>query len=280
MQTRPYIIFKRHFCLISEVELASKNKKRVLNILLIPDNEEATPKNFRVRYSTLRLLAALSGIAFLLFVVGLITYSQVLQAANEKSRLEKDLQDAMTQLRRMETIEAEVDSVQRFRDMLVRSFQGYVQVAEKPDQAVLSASNLESMEPRRVSILTTTPLKTPVVGFVSQEFKAAVHTGIDVVAPVGTPVVAAGEGVVIFSGWTPSDGHSIIIYHPNGYLTHYRHNARNTVKANQAVAQGEVIAYLGNSGESSSGPHLHFEIWKNGKPVDPRPYLSDLTEGE
>jgi murein DD-endopeptidase MepM/ murein hydrolase activator NlpD len=158
--------------------------------------------------------------------------------------------------------------------------QGYVKFVEKAGEDVLTSKNLIENELNKISIFTNVPLKMPVQGFVSQEYKWAGHTGIDIVASEGTPVLAAGDGVVVFSGWTYKDGYILILYHQGGYLTCYRHNAQNLVMVNQSVKQGDVIALLGNSGESSSGPHLHFEIWKDGEPINPRDILLDLNSGE
>lgn len=255
-------------------------KKKLLNILLIPDNEDATAKNFRISYTALNLLLIFLAFLFVTIILGAITYSQVLQAAREKVKLEKDLLNAVSQLRQMERMVAEMDTVRRYREKVTKSFQGYVEMVDAPDEAVVSAKSLMESLPGRTSIFRSVPIATPVTGFVSQEFRLPGHSGIDIVAPVGTPIKSAADGVVLFSGWTAKDGNHIILYHPGGFITHYRHNARNLVNVNQAVQQGEVIAFLGNSGESSSGPHLHFEVWRDGEPVNPRQYVSDITAGE
>lgn len=226
------------------------------------------------------MLIALAGFVVVSLIVGLITYSQLLQAAREKGKLENDLIEAMSQLQRIEQVLADVDTVQRYREKVTKSFQGYVDFAEVPDKKVISAKNLMENNPTKTSIFTSVPLTTPVIGFVSQSFKHPGHTGIDIVAPIGTPIKAAADGRVLFSGWTPKDGNMVILYHRGGYFTYYWHNSRNLVSVNQDVRQGEIIAFTGNSGESSSGPHLHFEIWKDALPVNPEHYLSELNVGE
>ena len=88
-------------------------------------------------------------------------------------------------------------------------------------------------------------------------------------------------GAVVFSGWTYGYGNLVIVFHGDGYFSLYGHNQRNLVEERQRIGRGDVLALVGESG-LSSGPHLHFEIWENGNPVDPRKYIipyrsQDLT---
>ncbi len=114
----------------------------------------------------------------------------------------------------------------------------------------------------------------PVDGFISRGFKPDKgHFGIDFVVKKGTPVYAAANGYVIFSDFTFKDGNMIIISHPNDYITVYKHCSSLLKRQRDVVLQGEIIALSGNTGEITSGPHLHFEIWKNGYPIDPENVL-------
>lgn len=100
------------------------------------------------------------------------------------------------------------------------------------------------------------------------------HFGIDIVAPKNTAVKAAADGMVISSGYTVETGYSIVIQHPNNVVTMYKHNSVLLKKAGANVKAGEAIAIIGNSGEETSGPHLHFELWYRGRPVDPSDYIN------
>jgi murein DD-endopeptidase MepM/ murein hydrolase activator NlpD len=118
---------------------------------------------------------------------------------------------------------------------------------------------------------------SPLQGAVIQEFKENEgHLGIDYGVKNGTPVVASADGYVIFSDYTVNDGNMIMVEHPKGYMTVYKHCASLLKSTRDKVVQGETIALSGNSGEHTTGPHLHFEIWKNGKPVNPENYLVDI----
>ena len=100
------------------------------------------------------------------------------------------------------------------------------------------------------------------------------HKGIDIAAPIGTPIVAAADGVVTFSGWNSGGyGNLVDIRHEDGSLTRYAHNSRNLVKRGQKVRQGQLIAEMGSTGRST-GPHLHFEIRKPGQgAINPKALL-------
>lgn len=256
-----------------------KGKKKNLNILLIPDNE-TSPRNFRVRYSTLQIGAILLVIFFVSLIYGIVNYSQALQGASRKDTLERENAQLKEQLEKAVELRAELNEVQAYKERVVNSFQGFVKFAEGQELPDLDPAVLSQADGKKQSIFTTVPLKTPVQGFISQDYQWPGHLGIDIVAAINTPIHAAADGVVAFSDFTASTGYLVIIYHRSGYLSFYRHNQRNVVSVNQFVKQGDTIAFLGNSGESSSGPHLHFEVWKDGAPMDPRELLFDLKSGD
>lgn len=99
------------------------------------------------------------------------------------------------------------------------------------------------------------------------------HNGIDVAAPLGTKIYPYAPGTVVKSGWNGGYGRMVIVKHPDGTETRYGHTSKNLVKVGDKVAMTEPIAEVGSTGRST-GPHLHFEMRRNGKPIDPVPYLS------
>ncbi len=119
----------------------------------------------------------------------------------------------------------------------------------------------------------------PTKGFIINEFNPSKgHLGIDFAVKTGTPIFASAGGIVIFADYTSGDGYKIIIQHSEGYITVYKHCSVLLKTERDYVAQGETIALSGNTGFNTTGPHLHFEIWKNGKVVNPENYL--LTKKE
>jgi len=114
----------------------------------------------------------------------------------------------------------------------------------------------------------------PISGNISQLFNSEnKHFAIDVVAKVGTPVKAAADGTVIFSEWTTETGYVIILKHANNFISVYKHNGTLLKQQGDLVQSGEAIASIGSSGELTTGPHLHFELWSDGYAVNPANYI-------
>ncbi len=99
------------------------------------------------------------------------------------------------------------------------------------------------------------------------------HYAVDIVTPKNSPVKAVADGVVIFAEWTVETGYVIIIKHPYDLISVYKHNASLTKQQGDLVKAGEVIATSGNTGEFTTGPHLHFELWSEGYPINPRNFI-------
>ena len=115
---------------------------------------------------------------------------------------------------------------------------------------------------------------TPINGSVSGSFDLKEgHFGVDVVAPKDEAVMATLDGTVVFNTWTPEEGHVIYLQHNYNLISVYKHNAVLLKKTGDYVNAGEAIAIIGNSGELTTGPHLHFELWYNGNPINPTEYM-------
>ena len=114
----------------------------------------------------------------------------------------------------------------------------------------------------------------PIKGVVTQSFNPKEHhLGVDVVAQENEAIKAALDGTVALSSWTSETGYVIAVLHDNNLFSVYKHNSVLLKKQGAKVSAGEAIAIIGNSGEFSTGPHLHFELWHNNKPVDPEQYI-------
>lgn len=130
-------------------------------------------------------------------------------------------------------------------------------------------------------LMKAVPAALPVRGRISSSFGPRrhprsqdyrIHTGIDIVAALGAPVVATADGRVVFSGVRVGYGKVIVIDHGHGYQTVYAHNSRLIVPVGSRVVRGQVISHVGRSGHTT-GTHLHYEVRKNGEPIDPKPFL-------
>lgn len=130
------------------------------------------------------------------------------------------------------------------------------------------------MDAEQATFRAEFPIIAPAVGYISRRFESEKgHIGIDYAGKIGSLIVAAADGYIVFAGYTADDGHTVIISHGAGFLTMYKHNQNVLKSVGEFVKRGEPVALLGNSGRSSSGPHLHFEVWSNGKAQNPNDYL-------
>ena len=113
----------------------------------------------------------------------------------------------------------------------------------------------------------------PLKGVVSQGYDPVIHPYIDIAAPEGSVVKATLDGTVIFAGWSDEAGHTIQIQHDGDIVSIYKHNEKLLKKAGDKVTAGSPIALVGNTGELTTGDHLHFELWHKGQTVDPTLYI-------
>ncbi len=114
----------------------------------------------------------------------------------------------------------------------------------------------------------------PVEGMVTQSFdEKKRHYGTDIVAKANAKVAAVLDGVVVFTDWTIKTGYVIQVQHANDLLSVYKHNSVLLKKQGDYVRAGEVLGVVGNTGEESSGPHLHFELWRAGNPLNPEDFI-------
>jgi len=120
------------------------------------------------------------------------------------------------------------------------------------------------------------PVEAPVkTGYPTRSFDASdAHFGVDIAVSEGTMVRAVGEGYVVMADWTQSGGYTIAVQHSDGYLSVYKHNKQLLKQTGDRVQAREGLAVSGNTGEMTTGPHLHFELWQNGLAQDPRPYVA------
>lgn len=140
---------------------------------------------------------------------------------------------------------------------------------ERSDLSVISLTNSKNRE------LQETFFYSPITGYVSDKYDLKKsHLGVDVVAKANEPIKCIADGTVIFSSWTQDSGYVIVVQHRGNLISSYKHNAQLLKKVGTFVNGGEIIAIVGNSGELTNGPHLHFELWYNGNSLNPEEFVT------
>jgi murein DD-endopeptidase MepM/ murein hydrolase activator NlpD len=150
------------------------------------------------------------------------------------------------------------------------------------EAAMQSVSEIRSYIVEQKDIHLATPFGWPVAGRISSPFgyrnhpvheERKFHTGVDLSVPSGSEVKATADGIVSFAGSTENSGIVVVAEHGHGFSTAYAHNRKALVRVGQRIVRGEVIAMSGSTGVST-GPHVHYEIWRNGRPTDPVGFLA------
>lgn len=154
-------------------------------------------------------------------------------------------------------------------------FENYNHDSVFQDKLLAEQINL-SMEPvnsRKLS-LSQVHFFSPVKGIITNKFSSSAdHFGVDLVSDPNARISSIMDGTVIFSGWTIETGYVIYIQHDLNLISAYKHNSELLKNKGDRVKAGEAIAIIGNTGELSTGPHLHFEMWHEGTPLDPEQYI-------
>jgi hypothetical protein len=150
--------------------------------------------------------------------------------------------------------------------------------------SLLSGSMAEAMESllRNYARVEATPSIRPTAGRLSSNFsearlhpiynEAMPHVGVDLSAVVGTPILSAAKGVVVYAGWRTGYGNTVDVDHGFGIMTRYAHADRILTERGQAVSRGDILALVGTSGTVTAS-HLHYEIWRDGEAQDPTDYI-------
>ncbi len=253
-------------------------------LLVIPDDDSGT-KSFNINKNFLRY-----SVIFLIFILILfsIFLSKLIPSISNYSELNKRYNILAQE--RVEVLQLSKD-LKRISQMdkFVRNSLG-VELNFSKNPEILDSVLMLMPDDDYISFSDNIPSVAPIQGYVSQrkgnKFSAIEnkHAGIDIVAKEGDPIKASSSGIIVFSGWTYEMGNLIIIHHGDGYFTHYGHNQINLKAQLDFVKKGEVIGLVGNTG-ISTGPHLHFEIWKNKQSIDPLIYFpeydkTDLTSND
>ncbi|WP_110954582.1 M23 family metallopeptidase [Anaerosinus massiliensis] len=224
-----------------------------------------------------------------------IQQTQILQLAKKAATLQEDmdkLDELESELRQLTATNTDTETSRSGVNRLEHDGQGGPVIKPNIDNLNETLTSLEerlkvrkaNLEALKANLVTqqaqlaVTPSIWPANGEVSSRYGlrwggSDFHPGVDIAADTGTPVVATADGVVVESGWNSGGyGYMVDIDHGNGVVTRYGHNSQLAVSVGTAVKKGQVIAYMGSTG-FSTGPHVHYEVIVNGKPVNPDRYL-------
>lgn len=152
-------------------------------------------------------------------------------------------------------------------------------------ETIESVSEIRKYIEEQKNIYHSTPTGWPMKGLVNSGFGLRIHpisggrishSGMDIGAPMGTPIKATADGIVSFSSWHNDSGNIVVLEHGHSFTTVYAHNKENRVKVGQKIKRGEIIAISGSTG-ATTGPHLHYEVWKNKMPINPGSFLKEIS---
>lgn len=293
--------------------MKKRSRRKYLSLIFVPDQEQ-DPKSISMSYHKGRIILAVLVILIFHCIFGGVGYYRVYRLGKLTSALQNENKELKVRNKKIEEIAEQFEMIRLQDEQIRRAFGTQLGIQESSDldlammndqvvayNSSLMAKNVEtpSFETNRQPVqnglyfLTEgtgeyydpeyLPTRLPVNGYLTTRFQEGgwfvgrSHLGIDIAAQKGTSIRAAGTGTVIFADWTPDFGNLVVIAHGNGLFSYYGHAMRLLVLQGTKIERGDVIALVGSSGISSA-PHLHFEIWKNGKALDPEKFIFALQD--
>ena len=179
----------------------------------------------------------------------------VILSGGENNKLELNSQENKLEISDVTNSYSAIDSFFR------KEFENNLSLSE-----IINTTNINQ------DILLMPPVSSGIISSAYDPNKG--HFGVDFVCKEEEPIKSTLDGTVLVSSWTKDSGYVISIIHPNNLISVYKHNSRVFVEPGQSVKTGDVISIIGNTGELSTGPHLHFELWLNGKSINPSEFIS------
>jgi len=268
------------------------------NYRLVVLNEENYEERFALRLSKLNVLSA--SIAIILFLVSItasiIFFTPIKEYIPGYDTTEMRAQ-AVENIRLLDSVMIILEDYQQYALALQATISGEeysnkyqsdtelikVDLSELNRPVNIQDSVLRRLVERedRFNVIETSSseiglnLQPPVNGIISQGFSVPEkHYGVDIVLKEKTPVKAVADGIVIFSEQSIGAGHTVLVFHKNNISSIYKHNHSSSVEKGDFVKSGQIIALSGNTGEYTTGPHLHLEIWDDKGPINPEDLIT------
>ena len=267
--------------------------------LIIVRDEESFAEKTTLGFTYAKLIVLVGGLFLVCMALSFVMLRTVLSSLNPSHTQKQTTRQVIALNHQLDSLEATLLRQNAYMDNIRRVLTGQVDSAQAqafntatdqngaaptndlaPTDSAFRAEFEESGEAdfyfRRASQeeLIDIYFFKPVEGVVSRGYDPSIaHYGTDVVAKKNEPIKATADGTVILSSWTQDSGYVIGIQHKNQIISFYKHNAVLLKEVGDVVQAGDIIAIIGNSGELTDGPHLHFELWYDGKPLDPQEFI-------
>jgi murein DD-endopeptidase MepM/ murein hydrolase activator NlpD len=289
-----------------------RSAEGVRTVLVMDDEHLDQPRRYHVRPRSLRVALSVAAFGIVLLAIGLVAFTPLRQWVPGYST-DEIRRDARLNALRVEALQDSLEAQWQYLSQLRRLMTGQIdsssvaeadpaeplfpvagtlaEVAASPAsdnwtdhrQPALPVSRMPVAEPQAVPAVAVEkkylsslhfPVLPPLNGLFTRGFDArAGHYAVDVAVEEGTVVRAIGDGYVIFADWTHEGGYAISVQHADGFVSTYKHNQRLLKRVGDRVRDREAIAMSGNTGEVTTGPHLHFELWHDGLAQDPHFYF-------
>lgn len=264
-----------------------------ITIMLIPHTNR---KALQVKVPSVGIFASV-----ILWFIGMIYVFSIAVDAFEYNRMKQNLNYYSRQFIEMKkTMVSLKNAENEFRRLF--SFKTKERVLENVDTSDNGSIDMETLKgqikltmesvgeikdylSQQKDLYLATPKGWPVAGRISSPYGYRAHpqtglqdfhSGMDIASEPGMPVKATADGIVSFAGWSGGSGNLVALEHGLGFSTYYAHNRQVVVKAGQKVKRGDVLGYVGSTG-NSTGPHLHYEVWKEGRSLNPSTFIEGRT---
>lgn len=270
---------------------------------LVVRSEENLAEKSTVSFTYAKLLVTLSSLFLLIFVASLFLSKTLLAKwFDPKYELAAQKKQLITLAQRLDSLAEEEDRKEKFIQNFQRVLRGDTSSGFVDPAKVLKVSSgpVKSVENMKLAPADSAFRKefeqsqysfvslnskyrelqnvfffTPITGFISDKYDSKKgHFGVDIVAKTNEPVKCVADGTVVMSSWTQDAGYVIAVQHRGSLVSVYKHNAGLLKKVGSFVNAGDIISIVGNSGEMTDGPHLHFEMWYNGNSLNPEEFVT------
>jgi murein DD-endopeptidase MepM/ murein hydrolase activator NlpD len=278
---------------MSKIKTSCKKLLTPVTLMLIPHSRRGA-FNLKMPFAVLALFVLFSFVGLIYTVsitVHAVDYFTMKHRYNQMALQFKSMEDSMRSLKQSEQEFKRLFSLDSKKKVLIsldeeKPGDGSIDVEElkrQVDESMASVAEIRLYLDKQRDLFRSTPHGLPVAGgrFTSGfgmrnhplSGNSAFHSGLDIAAARGSAVKVTADGIISFSGWSKGNGNVVVVEHGHGFSTIYAHNSKNVVKTGQKVVRGDRVAEVGSTG-ASTGSHLHYEVWKNGRHMNPVSFIN------